>query len=519
MYLTQGLHRAVREAPDRPATIFGDRIRTVAEHADRIARLAGGLRSLGIADGERVAVLSLNSDRYAELLLAVPWANGVLNPVNTRWSPQEIIYSLTDCDTSMLVVDDTFAPLVPGLVDGHPGLKTVVYAGDGPPPDGTPDGVVDYEELLAGSAPIPDARRGGDAIAGVFYTGGTTGFPKGVMLTHASILTSTLGAQATHPWCIPGGRVLHAAPMFHLADLAAWATQTLVGGTHVIVPAFDPVGVMAAIARHRVTTAALVPTKIQMLVDHPDRSRYDLSSVRAILYGASPISGALLERAVEAFPEAALTQAYGMTELSPITTLLTPDDHRRDDRLGAAGRAAVHAEVRIVDEAGEEVPRGTVGEIVARGGHVMAGYWGKPDETATALRDGWMHTGDGGYMDDDGYVHVVDRLKDMIVTGGENVYSVEVENALARHPAVAACAVIGVPDATLGERVHAVVVLQPGARVTLDELREHTKALVAGYKAPRSVEFVDTLPLSGAGKVLKRELRAPHWEGAERQVS
>jgi acyl-CoA synthetase (AMP-forming)/AMP-acid ligase II len=301
-------------------------------------------------------------------------------------------------------------------------------------------------------------------------------------------------------------RLLHAAPMFHVADLAGWVTQSLVGGTHVMVPKFDPVEVMTAIQRHRVTNTVLVPTMIQLLVDHPDLEAYDLTSLRTILYGGSAPGAALLRRAMKAFPQADFVQGYGMTELAPFATVLTADDHRGRGRLDAAGRAAAHAEVRIVHD-GDEVPRGTVGEVAVRGGHVMAGYWAKPEDTAEAVRDGWMHTGDAGYMDDDGYVFIVDRLKDMIITGGENVYSVEVENALGRHPAVAACAVVGVPDARWGERVHAVV-LKAGAEATPEELRRHTRSLIGGYMVPRSFEFAEALPVSGAGKVLKRELRA-----------
>jgi acyl-CoA synthetase (AMP-forming)/AMP-acid ligase II len=261
----------------------------------------------------------------------------------------------------------------------------------------------------------------------------------------------------------------------------------------------------------------LVPTMIQMLVDHPEVARRDLSCLQAVAYGASPIPQSVLERAMKTFPGASFTQAYGMTELSPVATLLSPADHEAG-LLRSAGRAAPHSEIRVVDADGAPVPAGTVGEIVVRGAHVMQGYWNQPDATAAALRGGWMHTGDGGYLDEQGYLYVVDRLKDMIVSGGENVYSAEVENAVARHPAVAACAVIGVPDPAWAERVHAVVVLQPGQTLTADELREHVKTLIAGYKAPRSMEIAAALPLSGAGKVLKRELRKKYWDGTGRQV-
>ncbi|MBW0092627.1 long-chain fatty acid--CoA ligase [Pseudonocardia sp. KRD-184] len=514
MHITQALHRAVQQAPDLPATVFGERTRTWAECADRVARLAAALRGLGVASGDRVGILALNSDRYHEYLLAVPWADAVLNPANVRWSAAEIAYSLADSGTRVLLVDDAFAPMLPALRAAHPDLGTVIHCGEAP----APDGMLSYEELVAAHEPVEDAFRGGEALAGIFYTGGTTGSPKGVMLSHDNMIISALGTTASGNFMTPGGRTLHAAPMFHLADLAAWTARCLVGGTHVIVPAFEPAAVAAAVETHRADDALLVPLMIQVLADSPVVRAADLSSMRRVLYGASPISEAVLDRAAKILPTAEFTQAYGMTELSPVATLLDPADHAHPTRRRSAGRAAPHSLVRIVDVDDVEVPRGTVGEVVVRGGHVMLGYWNRPEETAAALRGGWMHTGDGAYMDEDGYVFVVDRLKDMIVSGGENVYSAEVENALARHPAVASCAVIGVPDDEWGERVHAVVVLQPGAGSSAAELREHAKTLIAGYKAPRTVEFVDALPVSGAGKILKRELRARYWADADRQV-
>jgi acyl-CoA synthetase (AMP-forming)/AMP-acid ligase II len=515
MYLTQGLHRAVQQTPELPATIFGDRVRTWAQSADRVARLASALLALGVGSGDRVGMLALNSDRYHEYLLAVPWADAVITPANVRWSAAEIAFSLADSGTHVLLVDDTFAPLVAEISAGAPDLTTVVFCGDGP----TPDGMLSYEELVAGHDPVPDVRRSGDAPAGIWYTGGTTGLPKGVVLSHANLITSAMGSAASGNFMTPNGRLLHAAPMFHLADGAAWTARNALGGTHVIVPMFTPRGVAEAIEKHRVTDMLLVPTMIQLLADSAEAAEFDLGSLRHLIYGASPISEAVLERAAKRLPTAEFTQAYGMTELSPVTTLLTPADHADARLRRSAGRAVPHAEVRIVDAEDNEVPTGTVGEVTARGGHVMLGYWNRPEETATALRNGWMHTGDGGYLDEQGYVFIVDRIKDMIVSGGENVYSAEVENALAKHPAVAACAVIGVPDEEWGERVHAVVVLVDGASLTAEELREHTKKHIAGYKSPRSAEFVDALPVSGAGKILKRELRARYWADTDRDVS
>jgi acyl-CoA synthetase (AMP-forming)/AMP-acid ligase II len=515
MYLTQSLHRSLQQNPDRPATIHRDRVRTTAESVDRIARLAGALTDLGVRRGDRVGILALNSDRYLEYFFAVPWIGAALNPANIRWSVVEIAYSLVESDTRVLLVDDAFAPMIPALREQFPGLATVIHCGEGE----LAAGALDYEELVRTSEPTGDTRTGGSELLGVFYTGGTTGHPKGVMLSHDNLLTSAIGSLASGHFLVPGGRLLHTAPLFHLAGIAAWAAGCLVGSTHVIVPMFNPAEVMRAISEHRVTDALLVPTMIQMLVDDPAVADNDLSSLLHLVYGASPISEALLERARKAFPAAGFTQAYGMTELAPVATLLTPADHDDPVLRRSAGRAAPHTEVRIVDPDGAEVPCGDVGEVIVRGDNVMRGYWNRPEDTAEAVRDGWLHTGDGGRLDDRGYLFIVDRIKDMIITGGENVYSAEVENALASHPAVAAVAVIGIPDPDWGERVHAVVVLLPGQQATTEEIRAHGKTLIAGYKAPRSVEFVDAMPMSGAGKILKRDLRERYWGDDPSQVS
>ncbi|MCV7260052.1 long-chain-fatty-acid--CoA ligase [Mycobacterium shimoidei] len=503
MYLTQSLHRALQQQPDSIATVYRGRVRTTADSVERIARFAGALRDIGVGRGERVGILAQNSDYYHEYLFAVPWVGGVLNPVNTRWSPAEIAFSLSDSDTRILLVDDALAHLVPALRAEFHGLRTVILAGDGQ----LPESALRYDDLVASTGPIEDTRTGGDALLGIFYTGGTTGQPRGVMLSHRNVLTSALGALASGYFATGAGRVLHVAPMFHLADIALWIMGNLTGSTHVFLPNFTVSTVLNTFVQQQITTAMLVPTMIEMLADDPGATRLGLGGVRHLIYGASPIAEPTLQRARKIFPNAAFTQAYGMTELSPIATLLSPTDHDVPMLLRAAGRAAPHTEVRIVDADDVEVPRGAVGEVIVRGENVMQGYWNNADATAEALRNGWMHTGDAGYMDGDGYVFIVDRIKDMIITGGENVYSAEVENALAKHPAVKACAVIGVPDPQWGERVHAVVVLEPTQRVTTEELREHCKKLIAGYKVPRSAEFVDALPLSATGKVLKVALR------------
>ena len=519
MYLTQSLHRALQQHPERIALRCGQRQRTFREFADRVARLAGALQQLGMQEGDRVAMLSLNSDRYLEYQLAVPWAGGVMNPCNIRWSAAEILYSLDDSGSSILLVDDSFRPMVEQFRHEARTLREVVYCGDA----AVPAGMHGYEALIAANAPVPDAARRGDDLAGIFYTGGTTGFPKGVMLSHTNLCSSSLALHA-EGMATPGGTYLHAAPMFHLADMAMSMMHTIEGNTHSFIPAFNPEAVLDALERDRVSCVLLVPTMIQMLVDHPAMQRpRDLSALKTIIYGASPIAEAVLERAMAALPGVGFVQAYGMTELSPLATVNPAWTHtaegRKAGKLRAAGRAGYCIELRIVDADGNEVPRGTVGEVVVRGPNVMQGYWNKPELTATAVRNGWMHTGDGAWMDDDGFIFIADRLKDMIITGGENVYSGEVENAVAQHAGVAACAVIGIPSAQWGEAVHAVVVRKPGQDISDTELIAHCKSLIAGYKCPRSVDFVDALPLSGAGKVLKTKLREPFWQGRERNVA
>lgn len=518
MNLTQGLHRCLQQTPDRIATIYRGRHRTFRGLADRVARLAGALRQLGMGEGDRVSMLALNSDRYIEYLLAVWWGGGVLNPVNTRWSVPEIVYSFDDCDTGILIVDDHFAPMAAAISAGAARKPVLIHAGDGAPPAG----MLSYEDLIDGATPVADAMRGGEDLAAIMYTGGTTGRPKGVMQSHMNLWASAISRMAQYP--IAADTItLHAAPLFHTAAMAKAVTIFIAGDTHALVPVFDPKEVLATIERARVNEILLVPTMLQALLTHPDFHGYDLSSLRRINYGASPISAGVLDAALAALPEVEFYHAYGLTEAAPVVSVNPPANHgpaaRASGLYRSAGRPGLGVMVKIVDERGAEVPRGMVGEIVVRGPNVMQGYWNKPEETAAALRGGWLHTGDGAYMDDDGYLFIVDRMKDMIVSGGENVYSAEVENVLSRHPAVGACAVIGVPDQRWGEAVLAVVVLKDGKAVSEEQLREHCRASLAGYKCPKRIEFRPALPLSAAGKILKRDLRQPYWQDKTRQVN
>lgn len=518
MYLTQGLHRVLQQRPDAVATVFGQRRTSFSLLVDRVARLAGALSKLGVSGGDRIALLAQNSDRSVECLLAAWWLGAVVCPLNTRWSAPEIAYALKDCGVRVLVVDDAFAPLAPELKALASELGPVIHAGE----QAAPEGLLAWEDLIAAGESLEDARPAGDALAAILYTGGTTGTPKGVMLSHANFWISSVARMAEVPNQVQAVTLL-VAPLFHVAGLGRLVSQLVTGSTSVLLPAFRAETVLATLQDERVTDVVLVPSMLQMLLDHPSFPSCDLRHLDRIIHGASPISPGLLERAMKALPNCGFQSAYGMTETAATACSNGPYRWSEGTTLGpqalAAGRVCYGNEVRVVDADGREVPSNTVGEITIRGANVMQGYWNKPAETRAALRGGWLFTGDGGFMDNAGYVHIVDRVKDMIISGGENVYSAEVEGALSRHPAVAACAVIGVPSTAWGEAVHAVVVLRPGETVSAEALRAHCRSALAGYKCPKTIEFRESLPLSPAGKVLKTVLREPFWSSKARQIN
>ncbi len=508
MYMTQCLQRTLQQNPDHTATVFADRRQTYRQFGDRVARLAGALQRLGMAAGDRVGMLAFNSDRYLEYIMGVWWGGGVLNPVNIRWNVAEIVYSLDDCATAILIVDEHFAVMAECIRKTAQRVPQFIYAGEGE----VPPGMLGFEQLIEQATAVEDAGRGGDDLACIMYTGGTTGLPKGVMQSHLNLWSACMPRMVDMP-PIRGGRLLHVAPLFHIAGMARALIQFLAGESHVLVSGFDALEVLQVIERERVTETLLVPTMILALLAHADFERYNLSSLKRLTYGASPSAGDMVEQVLARLPDLELSHSYGLTEACPVVSSNLPWNHTAEARKSglsrSVGRGGLGVNVKIVDPQGHEVPRGTVGEIIVRGPNIMLGYWNRPEETARALRDGWLYTGDAAYMDEQGYLFIVDRLKDMIVTGGENVYSAEVEHVLARHPAVALSAVIGVPHERWGEAVHAVVVLKPGAEVDEGQLRLHCREFIAGYKCPKSVEFRAELPLSAAGKVLKRELRKP----------
>jgi long-chain acyl-CoA synthetase len=519
------LEQSARLFGDRTAIVDGPVRLSYREMERRVTAVDAGLRALGVGPGDVVAMLMLNSHRHLELWFAIPRGGAVLNDLNIRLAPAELSFILEDCGATALIVDDAFVPLGLALAESCPTIRAIVHAGDGVAVAGT----MSYEALVAENAgttePVREVPE--DTLAGIFYTGGTTGLPKGAMLSHRNLIENA--KHVLIAWGYQSDDVyLHAAPMFHLADGASTYSITACGGRHVIIPAFEPEVAVATIETERVTRALLVPTMLNLIVNHPVTATRDLSSLRQIIYGASPMPEELLRQVMAAI-DCAWAQAYGMTEASPLVTYLPAEDHARGSageephatRLKSAGRAVIGVQVSVRRPDGSETEPGEPGEVWVRGPNIMLGYWKRQDETAAALvEDGWYRSGDAAHMDADGYVYIVDRLKDMIITGGENVYCTEVENALYSHPLVLEAAAFGVPDERWGERVHAAVVLRPGTEACEHDLIEHCRDRIAGYKLPRSVEFhAGALPKSGAGKILKRELRQPHWELLERQVS
>lgn len=465
---------------------------TWSEFYDRVYGAAAFLRDLGIQKGDRVAVWMLNCQEYLELYYATAAAGIVIVPLNTRWHENDVAFTIADADAVALIVDGHFAAQVAKL--SNP--PRFIYAGTG----ACPAGMTAYG--------YSDSRRefdepGEDELVGLFYTSGTTGGPKGVMLTHRNLWSNLLHSMLVN---IRNGTWLHAAPMFHLADLTAMYTITASGGTHCYLPTFDAEACLQAIERYRVSDTVLVPTMLNMVIHSPAFGKYDLSSLTTFLYGASPMPIPLLKVAMEKLPHAHFRQGYGMTEASPLLTVLDYADHH-GEAIASAGKPVFGTEVRVVDDFDRDVAVGESGEIIARGANIMKGYWKRPEISAEVLRNGWLHTGDIGRFDADGFLYILDRKKDMIKPGGENVYTPEVESMIAGHPAVLEVAVIGVADAKWGETIRAVIARRNGASLSDAELMAWCRERMTHFKCPTSVVFVDTLPKGGTGKVQKSVLR------------
>lgn len=520
MIITQSLITQSKNKPNKVAVIDGPKRFTYQQLAERVTLLAGALEQAGVKKGDRVALLMLNESRYLELLYGITLLGAIAVPLNVRLTPYELDFILKDSGAKLLFLHKEFLPLVPKLRQDIANLEKIVLCED----EGAGDEVAGYEELLAGAQALELVGRATeDEIAGIFYTGGTTGMPKGVMLTHRNLLSNAFNVGLAFSYTADD-IYLHAAPMFHLADGASTFAITMVGGTHVHVRVFEPHHVLKTIQEARVTACLLVPTMITILINTPSINEYDISSWRKVLYGASPCPPEVVKKAKELLP-VQFFQGYGQSEAAPVLTFMMPKDHVTEGeehlvaRLASCGQPLAGVEVRCFNAEDKDVQPGEVGEIVARGPNVMKGYWNRPEETKAALRGGWLRTGDMATVDEENFFFIVDRKKDMIVTGGENVFSVEVENVVYTHPAVLEAAIVGVPDERWGEAVKAVVVVRKDATVTEEELIQHCRSCLANYKVPKSVDFVSELPKSGAGKILKRNLRDKYWEGHSRKVN
>ena len=526
MLLADTLKKAYRLFPQKEAVVCGDRRWTYREFFGRLSRFSCYLRKVGIEKGDRIAVLHPNCHYFLEVYYAIALRGAAAVPLNYRLSAGELALIMNDAGVRVLIVDPRFRQIVEQMQNDLPTVEKIIWTGD--KKDALPEGSrnVRYEEIVAEvSAQVPEVEVTETDIAQIYYTSGTTGRPKGVMLTHKNVTVHALGTIAElhltdrDVW-------LHAAPLFHLAD--AWATWaiTWVGGTHVLVGEFDPPAVLSAIEREKVTLTNLIPTMLNMLVNYSGVKDHDYSRLRVLLSGGAPIAPEVVRRIVDTF-QCDYIQTYGMTETSPYLTLSILKEHllrkSPEEQLrfkSKTGREFIATELKVVTDEGREIKRDEkeVGEIIVRGDTVTPGYWQLPEETARAIKNGWLYTGDMAVMDEEGYVTIVDRRKDMIITGGENVYSTEVENALYLHPAVLECAVVGVPDEKWGEVVKGIVVLKPACEATEEELILFCKERIARYKAPKSIDFISELPKTGSGKIEKKKLRDPYRPDIQKNI-
>jgi acyl-CoA synthetase (AMP-forming)/AMP-acid ligase II len=513
------LRKAVDLYPKKVGIIDGDRSFTYAQIGKRAAGLAQFFQAQGVQPQDRIAILEVNSHAFLETYYAAAGIGAILNPLNYRLAPKEIACILEDSESRWLVAAAQFESLVQAILEGETSLEGILWIGDTAPsikkvPCYAFEDAVDNQNNIFQPAPVKE-----DDVAHLYYTSGTTGRPKGVMLTHKNVCLHALGTIAelklvdTDIWG-------HIAPMFHLAD--AWATFafTWVGARHVMVGQFEAETVMATIEKERITLSNLIPTMLNLMIKHPGVMTYDFSSLRVILSGGAPIAPEVVRSISETFG-CDYIQTYGMTETSPYLTFSLLKEHLKAlspevqfKYKSKTGRPFMGVDLKVVDENGNHVAADEqdVGEIWVRGDTVTPGYWNLPEATADAFSDGWLRTGDLATVDSEGYVNIVDRKKDMIVTGGENVYSIEVENVLYMHPKILEAAVFGVPDKKWGEAVSAAVVLKDNETATEEEIIGFCKQHQASYKAPKSIEFIAALPKTGSGKIYKKALRDPHWK-------
>src|SRR3954469_17442804 len=499
--------RHAHATPDRVAIRFEGQSTTWAALDDRIRRLAAGLHAQGVRKGDRVAILMLNRPEFVETTLAANAIGAIAVPVNFRLAPEEAAYLLQHCDAKVLVTDAPLAGLAAAAVTAAGTSTRIVTVGV---PDAARETFIAFDELLAGAAEPPVVDIDERDVALIMYTSGTTGRPKGAMLTHLNLLMQSITGIRTSRLYDDGNVGLVNVPLFHIAGIGGLVPALMLGTTSVIMPTapFDAQTTLDVIEAEGVTSLFLVPAQWQVMCAHPDATRRT-RSLRTISWGAAPATVPLLETMATTFPDVEIISLFGQTEMSPVTTSLPAADALR--KIGSVGKPVPMIAARMVDDEMNDVPRAEGGEIVYRGPTTMAGYWNKPEETAEGFHGGWFHSGDLVREDEDGFIYVVDRKKDMIISGGENIYCAEVENTLAAHPAIAEVAIVGVPHERWGETPAPVVVpADAQAPPTLDDLVEWSRDRLASYKKPTRLAVVGELPRNAGGKVLKHQLRATY---------
>ncbi|MCU6598973.1 long-chain-fatty-acid--CoA ligase [Peribacillus frigoritolerans] len=515
MIITHGLIYNAQFNPSSLAIIDGSHRYSYHTLAERTGKLKEAMKKRGINKGDCVGILMLNNYRYLELFYAITAIGAIAVPLNTRLSLPELEFIMKDSGLKILFIQSEFIYFIPYFKEKVEGIKEYIVADD----EKKECGHSLYEQIITNESAVKltcdDVYE--DDVAFLIYTGGTTGRSKGVMLSHKNLLHNYFNGLMSK-YLEFGSNVLYSNPMYHLGGCSKMIAAMSQGRTHTFLKSFTPKGFLQAVQDYQVTDVTLVPTMLNMVVNEPDFRKYDVSSIKTLGYGASPMPVELLKKVFKAFPGVELFQAYGMTEASPVLTVLGPQDHvingneKQERRLASAGRYVQGVEVRVVNEDGKDVTVGQVGEVIARGSNIMKGYWKLPEETALVIRNGWYYTGDMGTVDEDDYIYIVDRKKDMIISGGVNIYSIEVENAFYTHPEVIEVAVIGVPDEKWGEAVKAFVVKKRDSQLTEQLLTDFTRKTLARFKVPKSIEFMDELPKNGAGKVLKRSLRTMFLE-------
>ena len=498
------------EKPDQVALEQDGDALTFAQLEERSRRIVAMLKSHGLSKGDRIAWLGKNARHYFELFYSAARMGVVMVPIGWRLAAPEVAYILGDTGARLLFTDNGLEDLAAkacGQMDNPPEAIDTAAA-----------------QSAIDAAPADDFEGAGpdDAVLQL-YTSGTTGNPKGAVLTNANLFSLRQPAEeAAQPWSSwdDDEAILICMPCAHIGGTGLGIMALAAGIRGIVQAEFTPEGVLDAFEQG-ITRLFIVPAALQMVIQHPRAKDTDMSAVKYVMYGAAPIPLDLLREAVQTIPGAGFLQCYGMTETTGTIAMLPPDDHTLEgnQRMKSAGKAVPGAELKVVDEDGNDLPHGEVGELICKSPSNMIGYWNLPDATRGALKDGWMHTGDAAYMDEDGYVYIQDRIKDMIISGGENVYPAQVESAIYGHPAVSEVAVIGVPDETWGEAVKACVVPKPGTTVDPDDIIAFTRERLAGFKVPKTVEVIDAMPRNPSGKILRRELRAPFWEGRDRQVN